>query len=873
MKRPLLTFLSIFLLGELAGQWMESKTVYSLGAAIAAAGIVMRSNRLTAAKSLRNSLLLLFLFVLGFALQYGTVRQFAAEEAPVREAAEAKVSLTLEGVVTESGDATWILRTECGKIRVRIPYAKMADMTPGLSGGEQDTEEKEQAEDVSYGTGEGEGGRSAVYAVSDVRVGDRVRVTGVPERIPASANPGAFDTAAYYESEGIHWQMTAEQTELLDAGDDIWLSFLEGIRGSCREQVAELLPEREAGILLAMLLGERSGVDQELKELYRQSGIAHILAISGLHVSLMGAAVMWLLTRLGLSRKKAGILSILLLVLYGCLTGFSPATLRAVWMLSAVNLGAVLRRTSDVSTSAAGALFVILAAQPYRVTSAGMLMSFLAVAGIVAGDSYWRVIFGKERFLFLPTRLRSPFKRCVSMLLYSVTLQLFLEPVMLRDYYSVTPYSPVVNLLVVPLLTVAVASGAAGLLLSFLPGFLPVARVVLYPCRGILCFYEWICRGMTHVPGHEILTGGISREETMVLLVLVAAGVYGFYLLLRHVTGDRGRPQEPAPGPKRKWRYYGMTMGLVTVCFLLMAGYAAVRNRSRGRIIFLDVGQGDGCIVHTAGGADLLFDCGSSSRDRVGEDVLIPALRYLGIRRLDAVFLSHTDADHVNGVEQLLSRAELYGLQVDTIFLARGTELRPEDLWLSDPVLEGDTVIRYLSRGDEVSCGDATVRVLLPSPGESGTGNDYSMVNLLTVPGVRVLYTGDMGAERELELLQIMKSDTTAAWESTSGSGYAGNAAEEDEGFGPEPVGPAGETGLLPVDILKVAHHGSRYSSCREFLKAWQATGEGTEIAVISCGKRNMYGHPAPETLERLKEAGFRTYRTDREGAVVVELP
>lgn len=837
MKRPLLTFLSIFLLGELAGQWMESKTVYFSGAVMAAMGIVMRSNRLEAAKRKRNRLLLLFLFVLGFALHYGTAQQYAQDEVPLREAAEAEESLVLEGVVTESKDTTWILSTECGRIRVRGQSAEVADRTEGLS------------------------------------VGDRVRVTGTPERILAATNPGAFDTAAYYESEGIRWQMTAEQAELLKKGDDFLLSFLEGIRRSCRERVAELLPEKEGGILLAMLLGERSGVDQELKELYRQSGIAHILAISGLHVSLMGAAVMWLLTHMGISRRKAGIFSILLLVLYGCLTGFSPATLRAVWMLSVVNLGAVLHRTSDVSTSAVGALFVILVVQPCRVTSAGMLMSFLAVAGIVAGDSYWRAIFGKERFLFLPTRLRAPFKRCLSMLLYSVTLQLFLEPVMLRDYYSVTPYSPFVNLLVVPLLTVAVASGAVGLLLGFLPGFLPVARVVLYPCRGILGFYEWICRGMTHVPGHELLTGGISREETMVLLVLVAAGAYGLFILLKRLTDDAGRTPEAARGAKRKWRYYSVTLILITFCFLLMAGCAAVRNRTRGRIIFLDVGQGDGCLVHTSGGADLLFDCGSSSRDRVGEEVLIPALRYLGIRRLDGVFLSHTDADHVNGVEQLLLKTELYGLQVDTIFLARGTKLRPEDRWLSDLSVQGKTAIRYLSRGDEVSCGDATVRVLLPSSGESGTGNDYSMVNLLTVPGARVLYTGDMGAERELELLHALTSDKIATGEDASGSGFPRGIAKEDEESGTEPAGPAGETEATSVHILKVAHHGSRYSSSSEFLKAWKGTDAETEIAVISCGRRNLYGHPAAETLERLEEAGYSIYRTDRQGAVVVELP
>jgi competence protein ComEC len=220
--------------------------------------------------------------------------------------------------------------------------------------------------------------------------------------------------------------------------------------------------------MAAMLLGERSGVDAELKELYRRSGIAHILAISGMHVSLIGAAVLAILLRLGLSRRTAAVVSIILMFFYGLLTGFAPATLRAVWMLTAVNLSGVFRRTADLPTSAGLSMFLILMVQPYRISSTGMLMSFLSVAGVVAGAALYERIFGRNRFMSVPVRLRSGVKRLVGGLLFGLTIQLFLLPVVLREYFAVTSYGLLLNLIVIPLLSVAVASGVTALLISLL---------------------------------------------------------------------------------------------------------------------------------------------------------------------------------------------------------------------------------------------------------------------------------------------------------------------------------------------------------------------------------------------------------------------
>ena len=825
MKRPLITVLGMFLLGELAGQWMEGSIWFSCGAAAAATGIVWRSNRQIATKKTQFSMLLLFLFVLGFAWNYGVRQQENAKGQVFREAAEAGQRIRVEGIVTELKEAGCILSTDAGYLRVMWDAPKKEEEVGEKSGhgvknrsrmeSETAGEEKNAAECETEDRTESET-EDRTESGTDIAVGDRISVTGIPEEIPAATNPGSFDSREYYRSEGVTWQLRTDKPILEEAGANLIRTCLGRIRAAGVRHLSEVFPEPEAGVMAAMLLGERAGVDAELKDLYRRSGIAHILAISGMHVSLIGAAVLAILLRLGLSRRMAAVVTIFLLFFYGLLTGFAPATLRAVWMLTAVNLSGVFRRTADLPTSAGLSLFLILILQPYRISSNGMLMSFLSITGVVAGAALYERIFGRNRFMSVPIRLRSGVKRLIGGLLFGLTIQLFLLPVILREYYAVTPYGLLLNLIVIPLLTIAVASGVTALLVSFLPGFLPVAEVLALPGKWILRLYTRLCELTGELPGHEVVTGHISMGE-MLLLILLITGLVWLYL--RWLSGKKGKAG----------RRYLLTLAGMAALISLVAAGTLLRNRLQGQIAFMDVGQGDGCLVHTSGGADLIFDFGSSSREELGTRVLIPALRYYGITEIDGVFLSHMDVDHISGVRDLLEQAETYGLRIDTLFFAAGTR---EDETMKEllSLARDRTEVRFLAQGDTVECGDAEVSVLLPERGTTGEGNEHSMVQLLSLPECRVLFTGDIGEEQEEKLAGLVRGSE--------------------------------------ADILKVAHHGSRYSSSEAFLREM---GGGT--AVISCGRKNRYGHPAEETLERLRTAGFTVYRTDLQGAVILDLP
>jgi competence protein ComEC len=234
-------------------------------------------------------------------------------------------------------------------------------------------------------------------------------------------------------------------------------------------------------------------------------------------------------------------------------------------------------------------------------------------------------------------------------------------------------------------------------------------------------------------------------------------------------------------------------------------------------------------VIETGAGQVILIDGGSSSRSGIGRYQILPYLKYRGISYVDAIFISHTDADHINGISLLLElvKQHLTTIQIGSLVLP-GWKNPPEE-WQELKTLAQNAGIRVVSAnaGDEYRAGKLSVKVL--SPGQEAQGNDTNeeaLVLQLEYGGIKSLFTGDIGAETEEKLLDVLED----------------------------------------VDILKVAHHGSRYSTCQAFLEK-----TNPETAVVSCSATNSYGHPAEETIERLDEAGAQVEYTMNSGAIQIE--
>ena len=617
--------------------------------------------------------------------------------------------------------------------------------------------------------------------------GDRILVSGELAPYDPASNPGEFDYRAYYDSRGMYWKASAESWERLPGGNP-----LRRMLGRIREHSAGVLDAcagENAGIFKAMLLGLKGDIPDEVYALYQESGISHLLAISGLHVSMLGMGFYGLLGRLGMGKRPQSVLAAGFMVLYGVMTGFSPSTRRAVIMFLASMASGWAGRTYDLPSALSLAALAILWRNPQALTQGGVQLSFLAVGGIGAlnrameGAGLWKSRAGK-------------------VLGSGLAVQFATYPAVAWHFFVYPPYSIFLNLLVIPMMTYAMVSGLLCLALGSVS--LSLGKLCVGGGYYILKCYEALCALWGRLPGSSLVIGRPALWQIAVYGVVLGAAVL--------LAGRLRR--------KGLW-LAGNTALLFFMLFPLPRGGFSVT--------YLDVGQGDG-IVAEAGACRILFDGGSSDEKRVGEQVLTAYLHSRGIRSLDYAVVSHCDGDHISGLETLL---ESGAVEIGTLALPKAGA--GEEAWeeLASLARVKGVGVLSLEAGDQIQAGKLTLSCLYPFEGAKlpADRNERSLVVKLEYGEASFLFTGDIGAACEEEMLK----------------------------------NPAVRRALAGCTVLKVAHHGSASSSSEAFLEAVRP-----KYGVISYGAGNSYGHPAPETVERLSEAGVRVFETARDGAVTV---
>lgn len=686
--------------------------------------------------------------------------------------------------------------------------------------------------DLSY---EELGGRLLCYLAEGQRepkLGSYVEIEGRLKRFERASNPGQFDAALYYQISGISYRLdqakiTKTTTEYNRIGEMLWQ-----IRKHLSGILSLRLPEKEAALMQTILLGEKGALDSEIRELYQRSGIAHILAISGLHVSVLGMGLYRLLRKIGVPVKGAALLSMLLLLFYGAMTGFSVSAMRAILMFGLRMLGEMLQRTYDMLTAIAAAAALLLAGQPLFLKSASFVFSFGCVLGLCVVHPALTMPAAVPQ---QPKR-RIKWQEILQRLLAPPAMMAVTLPMYLWFYYQIPPYSMLLNLLVIPLMSYLMAAGLLLLLVNPLP--LPIWRIAAALIVGVFRIYERACRICEGLPGAVLNLGKPAVWQLLVYLACLLA-----VILIRH--------------RQSLWKRWLMMAGAVLILL--------VRPADRLEITFLDVGQGDCIYVELPGKEKFLVDGGSSSVGSVGKYRILPFLKAKGVRYLEAVFVTHPDEDHCNGIQELLSQGKQQGIRVGCLILpdigegSKGQGYRE----LEKAASEAGISLQYISRGQYIQEKDTLLECLHPVSGfESTDANAYSIVLRFTSGSFTALLTGDLEGSGEQALLEELS---------------ARREISENQGTGSMAVGPADNMagsmtdnmagGPAGITLLKVAHHGSKNSTSEEFLQMINPT-----IAVISCGKNNRYGHPHEETLERLSEADISWFCTKDYGAITVSV-
>ena len=659
---------------------------------------------------------------------------------------------------------------------------------------------------IESASGSCRAGKITVRTKQPVEYGDMVLASGELTPVEGPRVPGEFDYRSYYRSQGIRMTMDADSVSAKPGQGSVLLSGLVKIRKRAGEILSAICGGEDAGLLRAMVLGDKGQLDKELRALYQDGGIAHLMAISGLHASLVGMTVYGLLRRMGAGFWGAGAAAGGILLGYGFMAGFGASVFRAVFMLLARFLAECLGRTYDALTAMALAAILLMADSPYLLLQSGFQLSFGAVLAIAGAGKVLRDgLPGAEE--------GNRFSRAArDAVIVGAAVQMVTFPVVLYHFFQYPPYGFFLNFLVIPAMTYVLLSGILGILAGAVS--IAAGELMVGSAHYILVFYHWLLEGAASLPGNVLVWGRPAAWELACYYGGLSALLLGVWLRSRPGAGKRcGR-------------------GRFSVLFLaaFLAGGSLLmypRPPRRTRITFLDVGQGDGCLIRGPAGA-VLVDGGSSQIKKLGENRLEPFLKSQGIRVIDGAVVSHGDSDHVSGLVYLLE--ECREIQIKTLILPDYDREGETYGRLAALASSRGTDVRYMSAGGRLTLGDTVFTCLHPSAGFSKRDiNEQSLVLRMECGGLSVLFAGDIedGAEKSLLV--------------------------------------SCPPGLLRADILKAAHHGSRTSSGLEFLRA-----AAPKMAVLSYGAGNSYGHPSPEVTDRMRELGIVLWETAEHGAIAV---
>ncbi len=687
--------------------------------------------------------------------------------------------------------------------------------------------------------------------------GDYICMSGTVSVPDSATNPGTFDQYIYLRNKGYYLCISNGTIESGNHRPYSIEGFLYGIKNRCTKIIDNSFDSESAGIVKAMLVADKSTLDKNIKKLYSENGIAHIMAISGVHVAIIGMTLYGFLRKLRIGRLISGTFSIAIIILYGIMTGMSSSTERAVIMLILSIAAEYFGRKTDAPTSMGFAMIIMVLGNPYVILDAGFQLSFAAITGVtVVAPQLRKLLRMFKRFIKEADEkkkqkhkkimsLRKMIIKLIDALVVGIASFITTTPVIIYYYYQFPPYSIFINLIVIPLVSLIVG----GSILVVLTGlfFTGAAVVMTYPVRLILFGYKYLCIFASGLPGASVLVGHISIGMVFVYYLSVIL----IFAILRMIRIGKTEREGPI-----------LYLMLAAVLFLTVV-YEVYSYDKSLKIVYMDVGQGDGVLLRTSGHGGILIDGGSSSNKRVGEYVMVPVLKYYGVSEIEYAFVSHGDVDHVSGLEYLLNE-EQSGVHVVNLVLP---EYGDQDALqeLKSEATANNVNIIYMKPGDNITYNHQhaetiNIECLYPDE-EAGQGvldtNNLSMILKTTI-------TWDV---READIENLNKSSDSDASLSLLFVGDVGIAAEKRliELYGKNSLGEISDS--IACDILKVGHHGSRNSSGSDFLKRVSAM-----YGIISCGKDNRYGHPHAETLERLKMADTKYMTTKEHGAIILSI-
>lgn len=662
----------------------------------------------------------------------------------------------------------------------------------------------------------------------DLKYGDIIKIKGKYKAPDIQRNYGGFSYREYLKTLNIYGNVTAERIEVIEKSKRNDISFfIHQIKENVKLNAKKYLDEETYSIYLGLILGDTSYIEDDTKEEFRNSNMSHILAVSGMHITYIVLGIVLFLSKLS-GKKIAKILSIIVLVFYITITGFSPSIIRACSTAIIMLVGGIINRKSDVWTSMSISLFIILIHNPFLITNIGLQFSYMGTLGIIIlNKNVMKILTSKKntdkhkirKFKIHKTKFNEKFiSKFKEIIAVSISAQIFILPLTIFHFNTIGLYFLITNLLLSLIIGPVIILGFLFLTLLILN--LSILNVFSFPIKWGIKIILFITQ-IGNFPYSKIY---VATPKVFVLIIY-----FVFVMVLNHIytactnkspTNSNLRVKYMLQLLKYNIRKYSKKIISFVILIIFLSIFVVLFIPKSLKIHFVDVGQGDCCFIETPENKTILIDGGGSefgSYD-VGKNTLLPYILDRGYTKIDYIFISHFDTDHVQGLLTILKE-----LQVENVIIAKQKEESQNYKKFIEIVNSGKLKVDIVKKGDRVKIeDDLYFDIIWPNTQNlinENALNNNSMMCKLIYKDFSMVFTGDIEEIAEKKILQEYKNNLR----------------------------------MLNSTILKIAHHGSKTSSTQDFLEAVKP-----KIVLIGVGENNKFGHPNKEVLERLELLRFK---------------
>lgn len=644
-----------------------------------------------------------------------------------------------------------------------------------------------------------------------LEIGDKIKFNGTFNKPNKSRNYNGFDYELYLKTKKIYGSFIVDNYEKINNKnshnlDILWKKFIAKVKNKIKDTVEKNLSKENAQLLLGLLIGEKEYIDKDIINSFRDASLSHILAISGAHFAYILLFLKFICKKL--KRNTLGkILTILIIIFFMQLTGNTPSVTRAGMTSILMILASLLHRKNDFWTSLCLTLLIQIVYNPYVIFDIGLILSYSGVIGIV---TFYNIIKNK-----------------VKLKLLSVTLSanLIITPVMMYNFNTIYPYFIISNYIASILLGPIIILGFISTVLNF--KFIYTIENLLLT---ILINSSKFC---ANLPMPKIY---VATPTLISIIVFYALLIY-IYMKKNIKKNIRNNTRNNIKNNPRKNVKNNLNKKVIALCLIIVIltnVNVSIFINNKLVINFIDVGQGDSCLIRIKDKSILIDGGGTADKNSnydVGKNVLLPYLLSRKITRINYIVISHFDTDHVGGLFTILKE-----LKVEKVIICKQIETSENYENFKRLVNENKINVIEVSKGDILNFDkELKMRILWPKEEQIRENilNNNSIVAKLEYKNFSMLFTGDIEKIAENEILKEYHSNLTE----------------------------------LKSSILKVAHHGSKTSSTEKFLEA-----VNPKIAIIGVGENNKFGHPNDEVINRIENMKCKIYRTDKMGEITITI-